>query len=108
MTLQHIWLKQVWPCITELSMKRTCKDPPGGAIQKLQWSRARSSAPTNSALARLLLVSWGFGFISTPFLQQIAAAAVQDGARGDGLQMLANLGAPAATPEIWFLNCGST
>ena len=51
------------------------------------------AGPTHeSALANLLLEHWAWGSVSTPFVQQIAAAARQDGLRHPSVDMLASLG----------------
>lgn len=67
--------------------------PPVGYKQKLAWAASRAAEQTPpSSLARVLLTKWAWGDISTPMLQQIAQAAVQDGASHVELVKLAKLG----------------
>lgn len=67
----------------------------GGCRQQLL--RAQEPQP-ESHLARLLLNLWSWGDISTPLLQKIAAAAVNDGINLTDLVTLADLGAKGAYP----------
>ena len=78
--------------------------PQGGYKQRLRWaeaeaqgSAAASSGPSNS-LATLLVHKWAWGEMSTPLVQQIAAAAVEDGAAGHDIKVLAGLGSKGRYP----------
>lgn len=67
----------------------------GGSRQQLLRAQ---EAPAESHLARLLLNLWSWGEISTPLLQKIAKAAVDDGIRLRDLESLAHLGSTGAYP----------
>lgn len=64
---------------------------PGGYKQQLRWS-APPAPSTRSTLASVLMEKWCWGDASAPFLQEVAAAAQKDGAVGEDLEVLANLG----------------
>ena len=51
-----------------------------------------ANRPKSSALAKLLIQKWAWGEMSTPAIQQIAAAAVEDGADSLEIAILAGLG----------------
>lgn len=77
--------------------------PPGGYRQQLRWAAALDapSQPAHSALAQFLLEKWCWGEFSAPVVQQCAAAAVADGAKGPELLMLSKLG----TKGLYQQNC---
>eukprot|EP00969_Alexandrium_andersonii_P336082 14854881-Alexandrium_andersonii.AAC.1 len=78
---------------------------PGGHRQHIQWDASSSSATPSSSsapsshLARLLLQEWCWSGMSPIKMQQIAAAAMQDGAKGNDLQSLATLGSSGQQPK---------
>jgi hypothetical protein len=75
---------------------------PGGYKQKLQAARVDDrSTHCHSKLAALLISTWSWGLMSAPMVQQIAHAAVQDGADVDELKMVSKLG----TSGKWHGNC---
>ena len=62
--------------------KRCRVDPRGGQVQKARRATEQAELVTpspKSELAELLLDRWAWGALSTPVVQQIAAAAVADG-----------------------------
>ena len=65
--------------------------PRGGYLQKLAWQNQQEHK--DSALASFLLKGWAWGDISAPMVQQVAAAALADGANLAQIQELAKLGA---------------
>ena len=72
--------------------------PPGGYRQKVAWAqKAGEHGP--SALAELLIHKWSWGEMSAPLLQQISAAAMQDGLPHLELQKLASLGSNGKFPN---------
>ena len=64
--------------------------PRGGVRQRLAAHNAAASGSETSALAELLLTKWSWGHLSTPMVNEIAMAAVRDGARGKDLDVLAS------------------
>lgn len=70
------------------------KDPriQGGYKQRLRAAHHESVAESNSNLAALLVRKWAWGELSSPAVQELAQAAVKDGARGDELKRLSKLG----------------
>jgi len=71
--------------------KRFAKAPPPGP-PALPVPAAAANASPGSALASLLLTSWAWGQISTPMVQRIASAAVEDGLDLPEVKKLAKLG----------------
>ena len=77
----------------------------GGARQRVAWANAgASSQPSTSStvqnprLGRLLLSERAWGGMTTPQIQKIAMAALDDGAKGDDLHIIASLGANGRFP----------
>ena len=78
------------------------RPPPGGFHQKRKWADSQDSmqAPQpRSELAKLLVEKWAWGEMSTPAIQQIAAAAVADGATSREVTLLAGLGSNGRYPN---------
>ena len=73
---------------------------PGGYKQKLKWSAESDKiAKPKERLASLLLNKWSWGMMSAAFVQEIAHAALHDGASGDDLRGLAGLGCAGLYPN---------
>lgn len=64
----------------------------GGVRQQQEWAATTAEMGGRSQLAELLIDKWSWGFLSAPQVQEIAAAAVADGARRPDLEALAKLG----------------
>ena len=73
--------------------------PPGGFRQKMKWSDAEEHNPEPNNLATLLVRKWSWGDMSTPTVQEIAAAAVADGSTSQELRVLAALGSSGKYPN---------
>lgn len=67
----------------------------------MRWSESAagsSTQPRSSALGSLLLEKWCWGGVSAPFLQQVSAAAIRDGAVGEDINILGGLGSSGLYP----------
>ncbi len=76
--------------------------PRGGARQKAQWLREQAAGQQESHqghLASYLLEKRAWGDISTPTMQQIAAAALADGAKCPMLEKIASIGTSGQHPQ---------
>ena len=97
--------------ILETAISASIMDPPakrlkvpGGYKQHAQWYGdptlgSSGSSSAGSALARLLVSKWSWGHMSTPLIQEIAAAAVQDGLRHPVVEVIAKLGSSGRHPN---------
>ena len=65
----------------------------GGRNQQASLNQRADTGPTESVLANRLLDLWSWGHLSTPVVQYLAEAGVQDGLRQDNIQKLAGIGA---------------
>ena len=64
----------------------------GGRNQQASLNQRAVPGPTESVLANRLLDLWSWGHLSTPVVQYLAEAGVQDGLRQDNIQKLAGIG----------------
>lgn len=77
--------------------------PPGGFQQKRRWSSDGPPAEASEEhLATLLVRKWAWGDLSTPAIQEIAAAAVADGASSKQIVILAGLGSSGRFPNHMY------
>ena len=90
-------------------MKRAASTvPQGGYKQKAKWAAGQDQAAESSgrnqpsALAQLLIIQWAWGFLSTPLIQKIAAAAVADGVDLEELKQIAKLGKHGTYPNHMY------
>ena len=77
-------------------------EPRGGQRQKARWAAeeaAPAAALAKSKLATYLIDRWAWGELSTPVVQQIAAAAAADGASHPDVIFLASLGSSGRYPR---------
>ena len=85
--------------------KRPRVEARGGRNQKARWEaeeQALANPPQKSQLADYLLDRWCWGYLSTPVLQQIAAAAVADGASHPDVVFLSKLGSSGKYPNNMY------
>ena len=72
---------------------------PGGARQHMLWAREEEKAQERkSQLAKMLLESWAWGFMTGPTVQTLASAALADGASGSELISLSKIGGSGVYP----------
>ena len=80
-------------------------EPRGGQKQKAQWASEQHTSPAaeqKSYLATYLIDRWSWGSMSTPQVQQVAWAAVADGASHADLVFLSKLGTSGRYPGNMF------
>lgn len=75
---------------------------PGGVRQQLAWTSPTASASVGGSegkLSKLLIQKWAWGAFAARLVQQIAAAAVEDGANDSLLTKLSKVGSSGLHPE---------
>ena len=85
--------------------KRLRVEPRGGQSQKARWAREEAAAADpkpESHLAAYLVDRWSRGHMSTPTVQQIAAAAAADGCDHADLVFLSKLGSSGKYPNNMY------
>ena len=90
--------------------KRPRVEARGGRNQKAKWEaeeQALANPLQKSKLAEYLLDRWCWGSLSTPVLQQIAAAAVADGVSHPDVVFLSKLGSSGRYPNNMYKELSS-
>ena len=85
--------------------KRYRVEPRGGQVQKARWATEQAelvNLSPKSELAELLVDRWAWGALSTPVVQQIAAAAVADGVSHADVVFLSKLGTSGRHPNNMY------